>query len=173
MELVLAVATVEGGVPGDAVDAACAVAILHHPGLVHADLDGDREPSVPAHFGSAPGINAGDALLALAYLHVLDSPAARPAARTVAMTRTLHEANYALCAGLPGALLGAACELGALAAGCPTDRAASYGRLGRSSAVAAESDSDVTIATDRIADAAGIDPAGTIRALLLRLRRVA
>ncbi len=75
-------------------------------------------PSISAHFGIAHGINAGDALSALAYLQLLVDPAVdRPAEQTVAMTRALQEANYAMCGGTPGALLGAACELGALAAG--------------------------------------------------------
>jgi geranylgeranyl diphosphate synthase type I len=171
MALLLAVAQAEGIRPAEALDAACAVAILHDSALVHADVDGDREPSVAARFGRAHGINAGDALCALAYLQVLDPPPARPPVRTVAMTRALHQANYALCAGTPGALAGAACELGALAAGCPPERAAAYGRLGRTYAAATESESDVRTAADRIAGAAGIDPAGTLRALLARTRQ--
>lgn len=132
MALVLAVAEGAGGDAADAVDAACAVAILYNAALVHREVGARSGASVPAHFGLAHGINAGDALCALAYLQLLVQPGAtRPAERTVAMTRALLEANYALCAGTSGALLGAACELGALGAGVPVERARAFGRLGR------------------------------------------
>lgn len=166
MALVLAVAEVEGAPPEEALDAACAVAILHDSAMVHADVVREHEASVPAQFGHAHGINAGDALCALAYLQLLGTPPARPAAQTVAMARALHQANYALCAGTPGALLGAACEMGALAAGAPAERAGAYGELGRTYGAATESDPGVTTAGDILAAAAGIDPSGSIRALL-------
>lgn len=132
MELVLAVAQQAGGSPDDAVDAACAVAILHNFAAIHAEVGVESGASVPAHYGLAHGINAGDALCALAYLHLLVGNAVqRPAERTVAMTRALLEANYALCAGTSGALLGAACELGALAAGVSVERAREFSRVAR------------------------------------------
>jgi len=137
MELVLAVAQAEGGAER-AADAAAAVAILHQYARVHADVGEVSGPSVSAHFGIAHGINAGDALSALAYLQLLVDPAVeRPAEQTVAMTRALQEANYAMCGGTPGALLGAACELGALAAGASPERAQTYRRIGRACAVLA------------------------------------
>jgi geranylgeranyl pyrophosphate synthase len=137
MQLVLAVAAAEGAHPEAALDAACAVEILHHCALVHADVAAGGERGVPARFGLAHGINAGDALSALAYLQLVTAPT-RPPERTVAMTRVLHEANYALCAAraagesADGVLLGAACELGALAAGGDAARARAYARFGRS-----------------------------------------
>jgi len=87
MELVLAVAQAEGGAER-AADAAAAVAILHQYARVHADVGEVSGPSVSAHFGIAHGINAGDALSALAYLQLLVDPAVeRPPEQTVAMTR--------------------------------------------------------------------------------------
>jgi geranylgeranyl diphosphate synthase type I len=139
MELVLTVAQAEGGAER-ATDAAAAVAILHQYTRVHADVGAAGGSSVSAHFGLAHGINAGDALSALAYLQLLVDPAVeRPAEQTVAMTRALQEANYAMCGGTPGALLGAACELGALAAGASPERAQTYGRIGRACAELAAS----------------------------------
>ena len=72
-------------------DVACAVEILYHASLVHDELDGP--------FGQAHGINAGDALCAIAFLQLLDGVPRRPDERTVLMTRRLHEANYAMCSG--------------------------------------------------------------------------
>jgi geranylgeranyl diphosphate synthase type I len=144
MELVLAVAAHAGARPDDAVDAACAVAILHNSALVHAEVGVESGPSVPARYGLAHGINAGDALCALAFLQVLMRPTvARPAERTVAMTRALLDANYAMCAGIAGALLGGACELGALAAGVPVERARVYRQLARGWGAAQPADIDV------------------------------
>ena len=83
--LVLEVAA-EEGVPADEVmDAACAVEILHEFSLVHDDIeDGDRlrrgRETTWARFGLAHGINAGDALCAVAYLTLWTAPPpARPA----------------------------------------------------------------------------------------------
>lgn len=132
MELVLAVAERAGAAPAVALDAACAVAILQSAAALHAEVGADSGESVPTRYGLAHGINAGDAICALAYLQLLaGSAGARPAERTVAMTRALLEANYALCAGTAGALLGGACELGALAAGVAPERARAFGRDAR------------------------------------------
>jgi geranylgeranyl diphosphate synthase type I len=137
MELVLAVAAAEGGTPEDALDAACAVEILHHYAQVHEAVAAGGSDGVPGRFGVPHGINAGDALCALAYLQLVAQPRRSPE-RTVAMTRALHEADYAMCAAradgadTTAVLLGAACELGALAAGGDPARAGAWGRLGRS-----------------------------------------
>ncbi len=159
--LLLTVAREEGGSIEAALDAACAIEILHNYSLVHDDIeDGDRvrhgRDTVWAKWGTAHGINAGDSLCAISYLALLESDVARPAERTVAMTRALHEANLAMCAGQgrdiafevegrvtmddyiamiagkTAALFGAACEIGALAAGADAARAQAYGRLGAS-----------------------------------------
>jgi geranylgeranyl diphosphate synthase type I len=102
--LLLTVAQEEGGSIESALDAACAIEILHNYSLVHDDIeDGDRirhgRDTVWAKWGTAHGINAGDSLCAISYLALLESDVPRPAERTVAMTRALHEANLAMCAG--------------------------------------------------------------------------
>ncbi len=155
MRLVLEVVAEEGGVLDDGVDVACAVEILHSSTLVHDRIE-DR---VWARFGLAHGINAGDALCAIAFLQLLEGRSGRAPELTVLMTRALHEANFALCAGqareiafehhgAPGpeaylamiggkaALFAVACELGALVAGSGPERAGAYARLGRTSGMA-------------------------------------
>jgi geranylgeranyl diphosphate synthase type I len=157
--LTLAAAQAEGGSEADAVDPACAVEIVYAFSLIHEDIEDGRaqragQPTVWSSFGLAHGINAGDALCAVAYLALLDGLTSRSPGATVAMTRVLHEAHLAMCGGhgraiaddrepsltLEGframmngktaALVGAACELGALAAGADADRARGYARLG-------------------------------------------
>jgi len=210
MQLVLEVAAAEGASPDVAVDAACAVEILHHSTLVHAGV----QHGIPSPFGLAHAINAGDALCAMAYLHVLDGPAQRAPERTVLMTRVLHAANFALCAGLAAeiaferagaagadeyramvegqaALFAAACELGALAAGAPPERAAAYARFGRDYAAGVQMEdharsaaaarpwrlpADAAAARDAFARSgaaagAAIDAGGRLRACLTRAIR--
>jgi geranylgeranyl diphosphate synthase, type II len=71
--LCLATAEAAGGDPGDAMDAAAAVELVHSFSLVHDDLpalDDDDErrgrPTVHVRFGEAQAILAGDALLTAA-----------------------------------------------------------------------------------------------------------
>ena len=153
MQLVLEVVAEEGGRFEDALDVECAVEILHDSTLVHDAV----EAGVP--FGLAHGINAGDALCAMAYLQLLEGPARRAPEQTVLMTRALQEANFALCAGQAqeiaferagaaeadaylaliggkAALVAAACELGALVAGATPERTRAYARLGRTCGMA-------------------------------------
>jgi len=155
MQLVLEVVAEEGGRVDDGVDVACAVEILHNAALVHDQV----EDGVWARFGLAHGINAGDALCAMAYLQLLEGPARRAPEQTVLMTRALQEANFALCAGQAqeiafergaaaepepylamiggkAALFAVACELGALVAGASPERTQAYARLGRTSGMA-------------------------------------
>lgn len=170
--LLLAVASEEGGSIEDALDAACAIEILHNYSLVHDDIeDGDRtrhgRDTVWAKWGTAHGINAGDSLCAISYLALLESDVPRPAERTVAMTRALHEANLAMCAGQgrdiafevegrvtmdeyvamiagkTAALFGAACEIGALAAGAESSRARAYAELGSTYGLAFQIEDDM------------------------------
>ncbi len=170
--LVLEVAQEEGAHAGAALDAACAVEILHEFSLVHDDIeDGDTlrrgRPTAWARFGLAHGINAGDALCAVAYLSLLDGTGERSAETVLAMTRALHEAHLAMCSGQgrdigfeteprvsmddyqamiggkTAALFGAACQLGALAAGSGGERAAAYARLGCAYGVAFQIEDDV------------------------------
>jgi geranylgeranyl diphosphate synthase type I len=167
MQLVLEVAAAEGTSPDDALDLGAAVEILHNYSLVHLDIEdggdarGGRE-AVWQRYGIAHGINAGDALCALAYLEVLTGCDHRTPERTLLMTHVLQDANYAMCAGQAadiafdraehvapdayltmienktGALFGAACQLGALHAGADEQRARAYARLGRTYGIAVQ-----------------------------------
>jgi geranylgeranyl pyrophosphate synthase len=155
MRLVLEVVAEEGGMLDDALDVACAVEILHCSTLVHDSV----EDAGRSRFGLAHGINAGDALCALAYLQLLEGPPRRDPDATVEMTRALQAANFSLCAGQAqevafardgassdagylamiegkAALFAVACELGAFAAGASCERAHAYGTLGRMYGVA-------------------------------------
>lgn len=170
--LVLEVAEEEGARPDAALDAAVAVEIIHEFSLIHDDIqDGDRlrrgRETVWSRFGLAHGINAGDALCAVAYLALLDGSADRAPECTVAMTRALLDAHLTMCAGQgrdiafetaarvtmeeyramiggkTAALFGAAGELGALAAGAGVERARAYARLARAYGVAFQIEDDV------------------------------
>ena len=81
-----------GGSADDALLPACAVELLHSYTLVHDDLpamDNDAErrgkPSVWAKFGEATAILAGDALQALAFTALAQTPERRPGARAKMM----------------------------------------------------------------------------------------
>ncbi|HEX3468295.1 MAG TPA: polyprenyl synthetase family protein [Candidatus Elarobacter sp.] len=169
--LVLEVAREEGGASDDAIDAACAVEIVHEFSLIHDDIeDGDRlrrgRETLWSRFGVAHALNAGDALCSVAYLTLLDGGAADPA-RKVLMNRVLLAAHLAMCNGQgrdiafeteprvtmedyramigakTAALFGAACELGALAAGAAPERGRVYERLGRAYGTAFQIEDDV------------------------------
>ncbi len=164
MQLVLEVVAEEGGAAGDGLDVACAVEILHNATLVHAGI----EDGLWARFGLAHGINAGDALCAMAYLQLLEGPPRRPPEQTVLMTRALHAANFEFCGGDTAAIFAVACELGALVAGATPERAGAYAKLGRTSARALQTEGDVQKAhlaeADALAAATGIDAGGRVRA---------
>jgi len=194
--LCLAVAGEEGGTPAAALDPACAVELLHEYALVHDDIedgDGTRRgrDAFWARFGLAHGINAGDALCALAYLALLDGTAERAPERTAAMTRALLEAQLATCAGQAreialrargavgadecrgliaqknGALYGAAAALGALSAGAGAARAAAYARFGVAFGVALElRDAASLDAFDTLAAELDLAPAGALRSFV-------
>jgi geranylgeranyl diphosphate synthase type I len=158
--ILLRVAFEEGGSFQEALDAALAIECLHNFSLVHDDIeDGDRlrhgRPTVWARYGLAHGVNAGDSMCAVSYLALLQNSGRLPLERVAVMTRVLQQANLATCAGQgydigfesathvsldeylamidgkTAALFGAASELGALAAGSASERAAAYGELGR------------------------------------------
>jgi geranylgeranyl diphosphate synthase, type I len=169
--LVLAVADEEGGRVEDALAPACAVEIVHEFSLIHDDI-GDRDrmrrgrETLWSRYGVAHGINAGDALCSVAYLTLLDGDGIAPE-RKLAMKRALLAAHLAMCGGQgrdiafeteprvtmedyramiggkTGALFGAACELGALAAGADGERAAAYARIGTSYGLAFQIEDDV------------------------------
>jgi geranylgeranyl pyrophosphate synthase len=155
MQLVLEVVIEEGGRTSDGLDVACAVEILHNSTVVHDTV----ESGAWSRFGLAHGINAGDALSAIAYLQLLDGPSHRPPEQTVLMTRALHAANFELCGGERAAIFAVACELGALVAGASPERARAYAKLGRTSAGALQ---------DAVAAEAGIDVSGRVRAFFVR-----
>jgi geranylgeranyl diphosphate synthase type I len=153
-QILLRTALEEGGSVECAIDAAVAIEILHNYSLIHDDIeDGDElrhgRTTTWARYGLAHGINAGDALCAISYLTLLHEEALVPN-RVVEMLHVLHEANLRMCegqgldisfetnssvtmpqylemiAGKTGALFSASCQLGALAAGCDSERADAY-----------------------------------------------
>jgi geranylgeranyl diphosphate synthase, type I len=169
--LVFEVAEEEGGRADEALAAACAVEIIHEFSLIHDDIeDGDKlrrgRETLWARFGAPHGINAGDALCSVAYLTLLDdSPA--PPDRKLAMNRVLLAAHLAMCngqgrdiafeseprvtmedyramiGGKTAALFGAACALGALAAGSDANRTGTYARLGEAYGIAFQIEDDI------------------------------
>jgi geranylgeranyl diphosphate synthase type I len=170
--ILIAAAQTEGAQAEDAFAAAAAVELLHNFSLVHDDIE-DRDelrhgrPTLWVRHGIPAAITAGDAMCALSYVMLLDEPQHFDAQRTVAMTTCLHRTHYALCIGQgadigfetspsvtfaeylamiegkTAALFAASCELGALAAGAPPERAAAYGRMGRAYGLAFQVRDDV------------------------------
>jgi geranylgeranyl diphosphate synthase, type I len=158
--LVLTCARAAGG-PGSvtaAVDAAVAVELVHDFSLLHDDvMDGDvtrrHRPAAWVVFGTSRAILAGDALLAEAMRHLISGDGQR--GRPNAAARVLAAAIQELCEGQSadlafeqrgevtvgeclvmaerktGALFGAACELGAAAAGAGEHVASRYREFGR------------------------------------------
>ena len=150
--ILVTVAEAEGVPAEDAFPAATAVELLHNFSLVHDDIQDQDEmrhgrPALWVRYGIPAALTAGDAMCALSYTALLDSPDHVDAERAVVMTACLHRALYALCAGQGGdigfetspavtfdeylamidgktaALFAASCELGALAAGASAQRA--------------------------------------------------
>ncbi|MCS7283589.1 MAG: polyprenyl synthetase family protein [Anaerolineae bacterium] len=145
----LLVCEVCGGNWEHALPAAAAVELTHNFSLIHDDIeDGDRtrrgRPTVWALWGIPQGLNAGDALFALAHialLRLMDRGVSPE--KVVEAVRILDQACLRLTEGQyldllfegmsdvtvdqylqmierkTGALLSAACELGALVAGAP------------------------------------------------------
>ena len=148
-QICLMAAQAAGGRAEDAIQAACAIELLHSYTLVHDDLpamDNDKErrgrPSVWAKFGEATAILAGDALQALAFRLAAQVP--RNAADIVSVlgraavavvegqVEDLHGLNAhnalngleEMFAKKTAALFAAAAEMGALAADAPADAVA-------------------------------------------------
>ncbi|MEU9184171.1 polyprenyl synthetase family protein [Streptomyces sp. NPDC048484] len=153
--LVYACARAVGGRPQDAVPAAVAVELVHNFSLIHDDvIDRDRlrrhRPTVWAALGTPAALLGGDALLALASRVLAETSGRNSARMTAVLTRStldliegeaadsafeqrdaIDEADYrAMAAGKTGALMGAACALGVLAAGGSEDRARHLTRFG-------------------------------------------
>lgn len=150
-----------GGHRRTALAAAAALELTHNFSLVHDDIqDADRErrhrPTVWAVWGQGQAINAGDSLLTLARLTLLQlADAGLEPTAVVRACRILDEACLAMIEGQcldlefeeraqvsveeylemiekkSGALFGAALHLGALAAGAEEALGERFGRAGR------------------------------------------
>jgi geranylgeranyl diphosphate synthase type I len=139
--LVLLMAEAAGGTSEAALPAAVAVELVHNHSLLHDDvIDEDvlrrHRPTAWSVFGVGPAILAGDALLALAFDTLTAGGGPRTAEASVLLAEAVQElvagqmADLAFearddveleeCMGMArsktGALLGAACALGALSA---------------------------------------------------------
>jgi geranylgeranyl diphosphate synthase, type I len=93
-----------GGAPDAALPACAAVELLHNYSLIHDDIeDGDRirhgRETVWAVFGLPHGVNAGDALGALAQLALAPVAAALGSEAAFAMSMELAAANLRMCEG--------------------------------------------------------------------------
>ncbi|GAU70692.1 putative polyprenyl diphosphate synthase [Streptomyces sp. NBRC 110611] len=98
--LVLLSATLDGGPWERARDAAVAWTLMGNQTLIHDDiLDKDQvrrdRPALWAEFGTPAAVQAGDALLALAF----EALAARPGPHTAEAVRVLAAAAHEVCAG--------------------------------------------------------------------------
>lgn len=159
-----------GGAMDRAVHAAATIELTHEFSLIHDDIeDGDRtrrgRPALWALCGEAQGINAGDALFAIARREL--GRADLPADVIVGQTRAYDRACVRLAEGQyldlaleraavvtseqyvatvvrkTGALLGAAAALGALAAGAGAAQADDWCRFGEDMGVAFQIQDDV------------------------------
>ncbi|RYG49726.1 polyprenyl synthetase family protein [bacterium] len=148
--LLLASATACGGDPENVLDAACAVEMVHAFSLIHDDLpaiDNDDlrrgRPTCHVVYGEAVAILAGDSLFALAFEILANGPWEQRALAISLVSRASldlvrGETQDILSEGQPidaeglafihrnktGALIAAACEIGALLASGDTHRAA-------------------------------------------------
>jgi geranylgeranyl diphosphate synthase type I len=149
-----------GGNPHDALPAAAAVELIHNFSLIHDDIQDQSDTrrgraTVWRLWGEAQAINAGDAMFTLAHLalHRL-SQRSLPPERIAAALRILDQTSLALCRGQhldldfenrldvdaeayltmiqgkTAALLGCACQLGALIAWPDLSLVEHYRRLG-------------------------------------------
>ncbi|MDN3294897.1 polyprenyl synthetase family protein [Streptomyces ficellus] len=146
--LAFACAEAVGGRADDALGPGVAVELVHAFSLIHDDIiDRDQmrrhRPTVWKAFGVPAALLAGDALLAAAHLELTRPSCRRPAACVEVLTQAVLEliegeatdvafekrcdvtlAEYrVMAAGKTGALIAAACQLGALAAGAGPKRA--------------------------------------------------
>jgi geranylgeranyl diphosphate synthase, type I len=146
----LACARAAGGDPASAVPAAVAAELVHDFSLLHDDvMDGDltrrHQAAAWTVFGTGQAILVGDALVALAIEQLADAAAMRvlvAAVRELCVGQSADVAFeersdvdvaecVAMVEGKTGALLGAACQLGAMAAGLSDEASAPYRAFGR------------------------------------------
>lgn len=102
--LTIAAAAAYGGSPAAAMPAATAVELLHNYSLIHDDIeDGDRirhgRETVWSVFGLPHGVNAGDAMGALAQLALAPVAATLGGEAGFAMSIDLATANARMCEG--------------------------------------------------------------------------
>jgi geranylgeranyl diphosphate synthase type I len=147
--ILVAAAQAEGAPPEDAFAAAAAVELLHNFSLVHDDIE-DRDelrhgrPTLWVRHGIPAALTAGDAMCALSYTALLDGPAAAGADIGFETSPAVTFGEYlAMIEGKTAALFAASCELGALAAGAPAERAVTYGRMGRAYGLAFQVRDDI------------------------------
>jgi geranylgeranyl diphosphate synthase type I len=138
------------GMRAAAIDAAVAVELVHDFSLVHDDvIDSDpvrrHRPTLWRVFGTGQAILVGDVLLVLAMQQLPSAPSAHVLAGVILDLCVGQSADLAFeqsdsvtlpeCVGMAegktGALLGAACQLGALAAGADEAVAGLYRTFGR------------------------------------------
>lgn len=144
-----------GGEPTEVVPAATAIELLHNASLIHDDImDGDRQrrhqPTVWARFGVSSAILAGDALIALGFEVLANSPhpATGPAIADLAKTLRLLARGQdsdlrfegetavgldeclAMLADKTGVLYGCACRMGAVFAPARPDWAGRFEQFG-------------------------------------------
>jgi geranylgeranyl diphosphate synthase type I len=159
-----------GGRWETAIPSAAAVELVHNFSLVHDDIE-DGSPlrrhreTLWVRWGVPRAINAGDALLVQAQQAVLRAD--WPAEALVAAGRLLNDACQSLCTGQhldlelaeqpapslaayyrmiegkTAALLAAAAQLGALAAGAPATVIDAFGRFGREAGLAFQLQDDL------------------------------
>lgn len=148
-------AVADGVVADSVLTAAVAVEMVHDFSLLHDDvIDGDvtrrHRATVWKIFGADQAILAGDALLALAMRQMASGEAIRVLADAVRDLCVGQSADVAFADGgvvtladclamaecKTGALLGAACQLGAFAAGAGADVALLYRMFGRETGLA-------------------------------------
>jgi geranylgeranyl diphosphate synthase type I len=146
----LACARAADGSDDAAIPAAVAVELVHDFSLLHDDvMDGDltrrHQPAAWTVFGTGQAILVGDALLAVALEQLPDPAAMRVLTAAVRDLCAGQSADVAfedrsdvdvaqcltMVEGKTGALLGAACQLGAMAAGLTAAESESYRLFGR------------------------------------------
>jgi geranylgeranyl diphosphate synthase type I len=146
----LACARAAGGADSSAVSAGVAVELVHDFSLLHDDvMDGDlirrHQAAAWTVFGTGQAILVGDALLALAVEQLADADATRVLATAVRELCAGQSADVAfedrsdidveqcltMVEGKTGALLGVACQLGAMTAGLTAAQALPYRAFGR------------------------------------------
>ena len=144
--LVLLSAEAAGGDPAEAVASAVAVELVHNFSLLHDDvMDGDttrrHRPTAWTVFGTGAAVLAGDALLTLAY-EELTAEGARLLSQGVldllegqATDLDFEQRDdvtpaecVRMASGKTAALIGAACEIGALHGTRPAPRFGTFGR---------------------------------------------